>query len=137
MSVVKWLQEHPVNPVTVPLDAAMEAVAQLLLAENSRDAYIVDNNKVVGHIGFTNMANHLLAEHRSTHTPRQLVSRITEPTAGAMMDSHFAYAQRDESLCEVIHRQLARDVDTLAVLAEDGSLLGAIQLSELVAESLK
>ncbi len=137
MSVADWLVDHPVEPVVIPTDTTMDTVAQLLLANNSRDAYMLDNNKIVGHLGFANMANHLLAEHRPTHTHRQLFSRITEPTVGDVMDSHFAYARSDESLCEVIHRQLERDVDTLVVLADDGSLLGAIKLSELVAESLK
>ena len=135
--VSDWMATHPDAPVVISAKATMEEVAQALLANNSRDAYVLDDDKVVGHLSFCNMTNHLLAEHRPIHTHRQLFSRVTEPTAGEVMDSHFAYARCDESLCEVIHRQLERDVDTLVVLAEDDSLLGSIKLQELVAESLK
>ncbi|NQY26494.1 MAG: CBS domain-containing protein [Piscirickettsiaceae bacterium] len=137
ISVNDWMTTHSETAVVVSVTATMEDIAQVLLENNSRDAYVVDNNIVVGHLGFANVTNHLLTEHRPTHTHRQLFSRVTEPTAAEVMDSRFAYARCDESLCEVIHRQLERDVETLVVLAENGSLLGAIELRDLLAESLK
>lgn len=135
--VSTWLASHPETPVVVAGNMTMSEVAQILLANNSRDAYILDEDKVIGHLSFGTMANYLLSEHRPTHTHRQLFARITEPTAAEVMDPHFAYARIDESLCEVIHRQLERDVDTLVVLADDGKLLGSIKLRDLVAESVK
>lgn len=138
ISVAEWLANYPELPVIVSAAATMPEIASDLLKENSRDAYILDgDNKVIGHLSFGNVTNHLLSEHRPIHTHRQLFSRITEPVAEEIMDPHFAYARTDESLCEVIHRQLERGVDTLVVLAEDGSLQGSIKLRELVAESLK
>ncbi|MDH5357447.1 MAG: CBS domain-containing protein [Gammaproteobacteria bacterium] len=136
--VSEWLSLHPETPVVVAGKTPMREVALTLLANNSRDAYIVDeNNKVLGHLSFGKMTNHLLSEHRPIHTHRQLFARVTDPTAEEVMDPHFAYARCDESLCEVIHRQLERDVDTLVVLAEDNTLLGSVSLRDLVAESLK
>jgi CBS-domain-containing membrane protein len=138
ITVSNWLANHPETPVIVAANASMAEVAQSLLENNSRDAYILDDEqKVIGHLSFGKMTNYLLSEHRPIHTHRQLFSRITDPTAEEVMDPHFAYARIEESLCEVIHRQLERDVDTLIVLAEDNSLLGSIKLRELVAESLK
>jgi len=138
ISVTEWLKQYPQLPVVVAADATMEEVAESLLKENSRDAYILDeDNKVKGHLSFGHVVNHLLSEHRPIHTHRQLFSRVTEPTAEEIMDPHYTYAQCDESLCEVIHRQLERGVDTLVVLADDGKLVGSIKLRELVAESLK
>ena len=136
--VSDWLALHPEMPVVIAGDTRMHDVALTLLANNSRDAYIVnDDNKVLGHLGFGKMANHLLSEHRPIHTHRQLFARVTDPTAAELMDPHFAYARTDESLCEVIHRQLERDVDTLVVLSDDNMLLGSVNLRDLVAESLK
>ncbi|NOQ82217.1 MAG: CBS domain-containing protein [Methylophaga sp.] len=138
ISVAQWLANHPEFPVLVSATATMHEVANDLLKENSRDAYILDGeNKVIGHLSFGNVTNHLLSEHRPIHTHRQLFSRIIEPAAEEIMDPHFAYARTDETLCEVIHRQLERGVDTLVVLADDGTLQGSIKLRELVAESLK
>ncbi len=135
--VTDWMAIHAEAAVVVSVDATMKDVARTLLENHSRDAYVVENSIVVGHLGFANVTNHLLAEHRPIHTHRQLFSRVTEPTAGEIMDPHFAYARCDESLCDVIHRQLERDVETLVVLAENDELLGAIKLRDLVAESLK
>ncbi|HHA18237.1 MAG TPA: CBS domain-containing protein [Methylophaga sp.] len=138
ITVSNWLTTHPETPVIVTASASMPEVAQLLLDNNSRDAYILDDDKkVVGHLSFGKTIDYLLSEHRPKHTHRYLFSRITEATAVEVMDPHFAYARIEESLCEVIHRQLERGVDTLVVLAEDSRLLGSIQLRELVAESLK
>lgn len=138
MSVSQWLENHPELPVIVAADATMDIVANALITQNCRDAYILDNdNKVVGHLSFGNVTNHLLSEHRPIHTHRQLFSRVTEPLAEEIMEPHFTYARVDESLCEVIHRQLERGVDTLVVLDDNDSLIGSIKLRELVAESLK
>jgi len=138
ISVSEWLKQYPELPLVVAAGATMNEVANLLLKENSRDAYILDgDNKVKGHLSFGNVTNHLLSEHLPIHTHRQLFSRVTEPTAEEIMDPHYTYARCDESLCEVIHRQLERDVDTLVVLDDDDTLIGSIKLRELVAESLK
>lgn len=137
ITVSNWLANHPETAVIVAANASMSEVAQLLLENNSRDAYILEDKKVIGHLSFGKTTNYLLSEHRPIHTHRHLFSRITDPIAEEVMDPHFAYARIEESLCEVIHRQLERDVDTLIVLAEDNSSLGAIKLREIVAESLK
>lgn len=138
ITVETWLANHSEMPVIVAANASMSEVTQRLLENNSRDVYILDDEKkVIGHLSFGRAANYLLSEHRPIHTHRQLFSRITDPTAAEVMDPHFAYARIEESLCEVIHRQLERDVDTLIVLAEDNRLLGSIKLREIVAESLK
>jgi len=138
ISVAQWLENYPELPLIVAANATMDEIASDLLTHDSRDAYILDgNNKVLGHLSFANVTNHLLSEHRPIHTHRQLFSRVTDPVAEEIMDPHFTYARSDESLCEVIHRQLERDVDTLVVLDDEDNLLGSINLRELVAESLK
>jgi len=138
ISVAEWLKDHPEMPIIAAGDASMTQLAQTLLAENSRDIYIADDdNKIIGHLSFGRIVSHLFAQHRPIQSHRQLFAQITDATAQELMDPHFAYARADETLCDVIHRQLERDIDNLVVLGQDHHLLGAIKLRELVTESLK
>ncbi|MDF1588467.1 MAG: CBS domain-containing protein [Gammaproteobacteria bacterium] len=133
-----WLNQHQSKPVMVDENASIDQIINALLIEDRRDAYVVNaDNKVIGHIGFANVATHLLSEHRVTHTHRQLFARVIEPTAKELMDPHFTSAYEDELLCDVIHRQLDHGLDDLIVLSRDTHVpLGAIQLKDVLAESL-
>lgn len=137
MTVEQWIADHSEKPVTLMADASLTDVANALLTANSRDAYIIDDKqRIKGHLAFNKVINHLFTHVRPIHTHRQLFARVTEPTAAELMDPHFAYCRLDEALCDVIHRQLGRDVDDLVVVAQDNSLLGVVKLRELLIESL-
>jgi len=138
ISVADWISDHPVEAVIVEPETSMADLAQKMLSTQCRDAYIADpHGKIIGHLGFGKVASHLLSEHRPEQSHRQLFSRVTEPVASELMEPHYAFARIDESLCEVIHRQLESGIDILLVLTESGEKLGAIKFQELVEESLK
>lgn len=136
LSVDEWLRSHQRMPVQVAAGDDLEYVARQMLASRTRDAYVVTQQRVHGHLGFNQVVNYLFTQERPIHTHRQLFARVAVPTAGEVMDPHYPYCRPDEALCDVLHRQLASAIDDLLVLAADDTLLGVIRLEELVLESL-
>lgn len=138
LSVADWLHRHPEQVVRVSTDTSLPDVVRILLEHGSRDAYVVDGNRVLGHLGLNRVVRHLFAQDRPEHSPRQLFARIAmAATASELMDPHFAYCREDERIAQVLHRQLQSDVSDLVVLASDDTPLGVIKLTEVVRESLQ
>lgn len=137
LTVGQWLKNHPHGLVMVdPATPLLEIVQQLLDAD-SRDAYVVENNRVLGHLGFNDLINHLFTQERPIHSHRQLFARVAVATAAELMDPHLAYCREDEPINQILHRQLQCDVSDLIVLASDDSPLGVVKLTEVVRESLR
>lgn len=138
LSVAEWLQRYPEAVVTVSSNASLADVLRTMLDHASRDAYVVEENRVKGHLGLNKVVRHLFAQDRPEHSPRQLLARVAmAATAAELMDPHFAYCREDERIAQVLHRQLQSDISDLVVLAADDSPLGVIKLTEVVRESLQ
>jgi predicted transcriptional regulator len=136
-SVGEWLQEHPTEMVLVAPDMPLLEIVRALLNKDARDAYVVENERVLGHLGFNNLVNHLFTQERPVHSHRQLFARVALPNAAELMDPHFAYCREDERINRILHRQLQCDVSDLVVLASDNTPIGVIKLTEVVRESLQ
>lgn len=137
LSVREWLQQHPAELVTVAMDTALLDIVKALLKFDARDAYVVENGQVRGHLGFNKLINHLFSHDRPVHSHRQLFARVSAAFAGELMDPHFAYCREDEKINQILHRQLQCDVNDLVVLAADNTPVGVIKLTEVVRESLQ
>lgn len=137
LTVGQWLQQHQHGLVVVRPDTALPDIVKALLASDSRDAYVVDKGKVLGHLGFNKLVNHLFSPERPVHSHRQLFAQVTTATAAELMDPHFTYCREDEPVNQVLHRQLQSDITDLIVLATDNAPLGVVRLTELVRESLQ
>jgi predicted transcriptional regulator len=137
-TVASWLLEHANEAVLVYKNTTINEVADRLIGSHQRDAYVIDDdNHVLGHIGFDKIANHVLSEHRSTHTRRQLFARVTEPFAYELMNPHFIYAYHDELLCDVIHRQLDHGIEELVVIdRQTHEVFGIIKLRDVITDSV-
>ena len=60
------------------------------------------------------------------------VERVAGGTARELMQADFPSSRPDEELDMVLHRQLEHDIEDMPVLAADGTLLGAVNLSEVL-----
>lgn len=137
LSVGQWLKDHPHGLVAVAPDMALPDIVRQLLATDSRDAYVVENNRVLGHLGLNKLINHLFPHERPVHSHRQLFAQVAVATALELMDPHFTYCRDDESINDILHRQLQCDINDLVVLASDNAPIGVVKLTEVVRESLK
>ncbi|MFW6342560.1 MAG: CBS domain-containing protein, partial [Halothiobacillaceae bacterium] len=65
----KWLERHPLEPVTVTPGTSLEEAARAMLADpGARDLYVVDaQGHPLGHLGLRQLAGLLLAPERPTH----------------------------------------------------------------------
>lgn len=136
-SVAEWLAQHPAQMVVVTQDTPLVTVVKLMLEHDSRDAYVVEGNRVRGHVGFNKLLNYLFTQERPVHSHRQLFSRIADISVVDIMDPHYAYCRPNEQINAVLHRQLQHDVTDLIVLATDDSPVGVVKLTEVVRESLQ
>jgi len=134
MKVSEWLTEHPDVIVTVPADASLAATLTRLLEEpRLRDVYVIGpEGGLVGHISHRRIAEHVLAGHRRAHTRRQLMERVAGGTAADFMNSAFATASPDEDLDNVLNRQLDMELEDMPVVDRDGSVTGAINLTNVL-----
>ncbi|MTI62477.1 CBS domain-containing protein [Methylophaga sp.] len=137
LSVTEWLQKHPAMLVSVSPDTDILDIVRAMLAHESRDAYVIENGRVRGHLSFNKLVNHLFSHDRPVHSHRQLFARVSAATAEELMDPHFAYCREDEQINQILHRQLQCDVSDLVVLATDNTPIGVIKLTEVVRESLQ
>lgn len=136
-SVAEWLRQHPAELVSISAETALIDIVKTLLEHDSRDAYVIEDNQVKGHLSFNKLLNHLFSHDRPVHSHRQLFARVAAATAGELMDPHFAYCREDEKINQILHRQLQCDVCDLVVLAADNAPVGVIKLTEVVRESLR
>jgi len=138
MKVELWLARHPGTAVTVQPEDSLERVLDYLLDAPSclRDLYVVDREgRLSGHISHKRVAEYMLAEHCPVHTRRQIMERVTGGgSAGDFMDVHFPTASPAEELEDVIHRQLEKGLEDMPVVAPDGTLLGAVNLTLVLRE---
>lgn len=137
LTVADWLTLHGEHRlVKVAPDAALCDVLKEMLDADSRDAYVVSHNRVIGHLGFNKLLNHLFSEERPVHSHRQLFAQVTLADASEIMDPHFTYCRENERINDILHRQLQCDVSDLVVLAADNSPIGVVKLTDMVRESL-
>jgi len=139
MKIAEWIQRHPAEVMTVSADASREQILAVLLSKPGlRDIYVLaDDGQVIGHLSHKKLARLVLAEHRPVHTRRQIIERIACGSAREIMSTHFATAQPEEELDNVLHRQLEHDVEDMPVIDSEGKLLGVINLTEVLSEAHK
>jgi predicted transcriptional regulator len=137
LTVAEWLQAHPNALVTVSADTGLRDIVKTLIEHDSRDAYVLENGRVKGHLSFNKLVNHLFCHDRPVHSHRQLFAQVAAATAGELMDPHFAYCRENEKINQILHRQLQTDVTDLVVLAADEAPTGVVKLTEVVRESLR
>ncbi len=138
MKVSSWLARHPGTAATVQPDDSLSIVLDRLLDAPCclRDLYVVDRyGHLAGHISHRRLAEYMLAEHRPVHTRRQIMDRVAG-AGGAVdfMDLHFPTASPEEELEDVIHRQLDKGLEDMPVVDPDGTLLGAVNLTQVLRE---
>ncbi|WP_372590898.1 HPP family protein [Guyparkeria sp.] len=138
MKAGNWLEAHPRRAVTVAADDPLSMAAQALLDEpESRDVYVLDDDgRVRGHLGFRRLAGILLAHLRPTHSRRQLIERITPGTVDEYMDERVLCVRHDERISDVFHQHMERRVEDIAVIDDDGRLLGVIRVRDLLKAAL-
>ena len=138
MKVSLWLQRNPGAAVTVQPDDSLETVLDHLLDAPCylRDIYVVERDgRLAGHISHRRLAEYMLAEHRPEHTRRQMMERVTGGGCAVdFMDVHFPTASPSEELEDVLHRQLEKGLEDMPVVDPDGSLLGAVNLTQVLRE---
>jgi len=135
MKVSEWLAGNPDQIVTVPARATLGSVIARLLEEPClRDVYVTgtDTGELIGHISHRRISEHVLAEHRSTHTRRQLMERVAAGTAADFMNSVFAQASPEEELDNVLNRQLEMEIEDMPVVDDDGKVVGAVNLTRVL-----
>jgi len=132
MQVKQWIQKYPENILTVRSDDSLQHAAALLLKKR-RDIYVVDETgQLLGHLSYKRISDLVLAEHRSTSTRRQIMSRIARGSVRELMDAPPLTANADEELEDVIQLFLDHDIEDLPVLDESNQLIGAINLTDLL-----
>lgn len=139
MKVAEWIINSPGKFPTVRPQCSLDEVADRLLEEaNLRDLYVTTTDgHVLGHLGYNRIAHLLLAEHRRTHTRREIVERVAAGTAKQLMNTHFACAHLDEDLENVLHRQLGTNVEDMAIVDDNGILVGTVNLRSVLVEIRK
>ena len=139
MKVSEWLADHADTIVTVPEATPIETVIERLLREPClRDVYVTGpDGRLLGHISHKRLAEHLLSEHRTSHTRRQLMERVAGGTAAEFMNSSVVAAGPDEALDDVLNRQLEMELEDLPVLGDAGQVLGAINLTRVLREFMR
>jgi len=137
MKVSEWIRNHRRSVIIALPDLSMEEVLDRFLAEPClRDLYVVDDDhRLIGHISHKRIAELVLAQHRPVHTRRQIMERVACGSARELMQTDFPSAHPDEDLDDVLHRQLEQYVEDMPVIAADGSLLGAVNLSAVLRAS--
>ncbi len=139
MKVSDWLIKHPVHAGVVYADWNLQQIMEKLLG-NSRlnDLYVLDSaNKVIGHLSYKKLAKLVLADHCVCHTRSQLLERVVSGSAEELMEVHFASADPEENLNEILYRQLDHWVEDLPVINQQNELLGVINLSDVLLTVMK
>ena len=136
MRVWDWIQAHPGLAVTITQGAALEQAMDRMLSQACvRDLYIVtETGSIAGHLSHKKLAHLLLAEHRPVHTRRQLMEQVASETVDELMDTDFVFAQPDEELDNVRHRQLEHEIEDMPVIDTRAPCWGVINLSAVLRE---
>jgi CBS domain-containing protein len=136
MKVADWIRAHPGRTLIIAPSASLEeALDRMLEVQGARDIYVSTNDgAVVGHLSHRRLAQSFLLEHSHIHTRRQLMERVVGATVEEFMDGHPVFAHPDEELDNVLQRQLDHDVEDMLVIDDVGSVLGAVNLSEVLRE---
>lgn len=138
MKTGEWLAKHPTMALTISGDASLKEAARLLLDHpEQRDVFVVDEDgRVRGHLGFRHVSTLLLAELRPSHSPRELVERITLGTVAAHMDDHVMCAGAGEDIGDIFHRHMEQRVENIPVVDDERRLLGVIRLVDLLRNAI-
>ena len=138
MKVAEWLEKHPRKLVTVREDCTLDQATSRILSESCvKDIYVIsEKNQILGHIPFIKLARLTLVEHSPFHTRSQILERVTSGCACDLMETHFASADPDEEVDDTLHRLLEHRIEDMPVIDEQGSLLGAINLLDVLAVKL-
>lgn len=139
MTASDWLEQHPKQAGVVKEDWNLNQIMEKLLG-NSRlnDLYVINSeNKVIGHLNYKKLAKLVLAEHCIGHTRSEILERVVPGSAAELMEVHFARANPDEKIDEILYRQLDHWVEDLPVINQQGELLGVINLSDVLLEVMK
>ncbi len=94
-------------------------------------------NQIIGHLSYKKLAKLVLAEHRVHHTRSELLERVAAGSAAELMETHFVSADPDESLDEIVYRQLDHWVEDIPVINQQKELLGVINLSDILLAVMK
>lgn len=134
MKVSEWIRHHRGAVITVSPELSLQELLERLLHEPClRDLYVVeDGDKLIGHVSHKRIAHLILAPHRPVHTRREIMERVAGGSARELMQTEFPSAHPDEDLDSVLHRQLEHDVEDMPVVGDDGTLLGAVNLSAVL-----
>ncbi len=134
MKVAEWFQRYPNQAITVSGNLSLNKIAKQMLEHSVRDLYVVDDQQcVLGHIAHKKLAHLLLAEHKPTHTRSQIMERVAVSNcAEDIMETHFVCALPNEQLDNTINRMLEHDIEDMAIVTESGTLLGGINLSDIL-----
>lgn len=111
-----------------------EAAAAMAACPHGRTLYVVDDGgRLVGSIAVTELARHMFVR---SHAPRihgrGLVSDITTQTAADLAQWRPLTAAAQEPAGEVLDRMIAKGVEEIAVIDDEGRLLGDINLVDLL-----
>ena len=136
MKVIDWLHAHPRTLVTVSANASVDDAIDRMLNETCvRDVFVLDQQgRIIGHLSHIRLAKILLLEHRPVHTRRQLMERVAGGTVYEFMDSEIYLAYEHEPLDEVFSRQLSKQPEDMPVVNQQGLLIGAVNLSQVLRE---
>ena len=74
----------------------------------------------------------ILLEQQPVHTRRQLMERVAGGNVSELMDPEIYVAHCDESLDEVLSRQLSKQLEDMPVVDNEGKFVGAINLSQAI-----
>lgn len=132
-TVEAWLRACPRDALTVDADADADAVLARLLAEDARELWVVDGaGRPLGRVDLHRLAALHLAAHRPRRSRRDLTDRRLAARAGELADRHVRPARGGEAIDDVVHRMLEARLETLPAVGEDGAVIGAIHLVDLL-----
>ncbi len=139
MKVAEWIRRFPQQIVTIHPKSSLEQAVDLMLSQPCvQDIYVISEaNFVLGHLSHKRLTSLLLAEHRPTHSRRQIMERVVLGTAGEFMEGEFVFARPDEELDDVFCRFIDHDLQDMVVIDDSGGLAGGIHLNTVLRELRK
>ena len=128
-------------PATMPLD---EAIAQFAADHTAHNIFLVDEqNHLVGVINNRALLNWSRLQFdqspREAHLPVGLVRQILNAqTIGdlAIPDSYQLAISMDDSLFEAFNKMSKNDLEVIAVIDEEGTIINDLRLSEVLKAAL-
>jgi CBS-domain-containing membrane protein len=139
MKASEWLTQHPIKAGVVQEGWSLEQIMEKLLGDSRlKDLYVLnDKNQIIGHLSYKKLTKLVLADHRVHHTRSEILERVAIGSAAELMETHFACAAPDESLDEIIYRQLDHWVEDIPIINQQKKLLGVINLSDILLAVMK